>query len=187
MILERYSDLFSDFDPRPYNSRTISDDFIDEVKKRVQISSKSSAADESDRNTLLLMMPEHKRNLDIEDQICTRVCDLFERLFRHAKKRVRAARIRGVIWVLLGSIVRRRALGFVVQDLTPVRVDSGLVSSRRPLQGCDVLHGRSKQRWLLAAFRRFGSLVSRRLVFLLGRPGVFLFQDPRATSGPGVV
>jgi hypothetical protein len=129
LILERYSDIFSDFDPRPYTERTISDDFIDEVKKRCLPSNKSTILDSKDRNVLHLMMPEHKRDLDVEDQICVRIRDLFERFYQHHRKRLRAARIRGLIWVIVGAIVRFVSLSplFALSDL--FRTDSRCFSS----------------------------------------------------------
>ena len=31
--LDDFDDIFSDFDPRPYSARELSDDFLDEVRK----------------------------------------------------------------------------------------------------------------------------------------------------------
>ncbi|MEI7477473.1 MAG: hypothetical protein WCJ81_02910 [bacterium] len=33
LILDTYGDIFSSFDPRPYEERALSDDFLDECKK----------------------------------------------------------------------------------------------------------------------------------------------------------
>ena len=35
LILDTYLDIFSSFDPRPYEERSLSDDFLDECKKMV--------------------------------------------------------------------------------------------------------------------------------------------------------
>ena len=41
LILESYTDIFSDFDPRPYDQRTLSDDFLLECKKAVRRKNKT--------------------------------------------------------------------------------------------------------------------------------------------------
>ena len=34
VVIDSWDDIFSDFDPRPLNERTVSGDFIEELKKR---------------------------------------------------------------------------------------------------------------------------------------------------------
>ena len=35
LILDNYDDIFSDFDPRPYTVRALSDDFLNECRKAI--------------------------------------------------------------------------------------------------------------------------------------------------------
>lgn len=57
--LDEYDDIFSDFDPSPYSDRTLSDDFLHEIKKRVHESDKGKIQ-------LKLLLPEGKRNKERE-------------------------------------------------------------------------------------------------------------------------
>lgn len=69
LILDSYDDIFSDFDPRPYGERAISDDFLAEAQKVVH--EKKSGVYE-----LLFLLPSHLHNPQ-EDLI------IRERLHRH--------------------------------------------------------------------------------------------------------
>src|SRR3989339_701864 len=51
MWLDGYDDIFSDFDPRPYSQRSLSDDFLSEAKK-------VSSGKTGDRLELRFLIPE---------------------------------------------------------------------------------------------------------------------------------
>ena len=61
LILDGYEDLFSDFDPRPYSKRTLSDDFIFECKKAVRENKV-----EFHNLELRLLIPKYKRKTNEE-------------------------------------------------------------------------------------------------------------------------
>ncbi|NYT12918.1 MAG: hypothetical protein GKC01_00225, partial [Candidatus Methanofastidiosa archaeon] len=56
LILDSYDDLFSDFDPRPYSVRGLSDDFLIECRRAVR-----GIKTESPVLELRLLVPKNKR------------------------------------------------------------------------------------------------------------------------------
>lgn len=71
ILLERYEDIFSDFDPRPFSHRTLSDDFLIEAKR--------AARDKEETFDLSFMIPKHKRNFEHEILIKRRLRDHFKK------------------------------------------------------------------------------------------------------------
>ncbi|MEK7186949.1 MAG: hypothetical protein AAB690_01385 [Patescibacteria group bacterium] len=82
--LERYDDIFSDFDIRPYPSRALSVDFLDEIKRASQ--------DKEDVGVeLMLHMPEKERNESRETTIKERLTAHFKKhhlLLQEERKRI---------------------------------------------------------------------------------------------------
>ena len=70
--LDSYDDIFSDFDPRPFSEKNISDDFLYEVKK-VSMESGFSIGE------IKLLLPEKVRNSETESIITTRLFSFFEK------------------------------------------------------------------------------------------------------------
>jgi len=70
--LNNYSDIFSDFDPRPYSERALSDDFLHEIKK-------ASKDKPSGTIELRFLVPSKGRNSKTETMVK-------ERLHKHFKK-----------------------------------------------------------------------------------------------------
>jgi hypothetical protein len=69
--LDSYDDMFSDFDPRPYSKRTVSDDFIIQTRK--------VARDRyGNKITLQLLLPESKRSKEKEEIITRRLQEYFQ-------------------------------------------------------------------------------------------------------------
>ncbi len=73
LILDGYDDIFSDFDPRPYSERALSDDFLSECKK--------AARDKDEKLELRLMVPGDNRNFKDELKIRKRLKTHFHRHF----------------------------------------------------------------------------------------------------------
>lgn len=95
--LDRYGDIFSDFDVRPYSKRALSVDFLEEVKR--------AARDKSDGKTeLILLMPEKQRNEHEELIIKERLAEHFKKhhgLLLNEKRRVKKV---GAEMVALGVL-----------------------------------------------------------------------------------
>lgn len=96
--LDEYNDIFSDFDSRPIDERSLSDDFLVEVRKMVR--EKPSGAIE-----LKLLIPTAKRKKELE----TIASKNLHTYFRHAAAEIQAemdkTRRRGFILSALGFLV----------------------------------------------------------------------------------
>jgi hypothetical protein len=77
--LDNYDDIFSDFDPRPYPERVLSDDFLIEVRKVCK--EKDEAIDE-----FKLLMPHSKRNSETETTIVKRLQAHFKKSYHQYEK-----------------------------------------------------------------------------------------------------
>ena len=65
LLLNSYDDIFSDFDPRPYSRRAVSDDFLAEAKR--------AARDKDGHIELRFLIPQHQRKIDHETAIKLRL------------------------------------------------------------------------------------------------------------------
>lgn len=95
--LGHYDDIFSVFDIRPYTHRSLSEDFLSEIKR--------ASADKEDAGiTLLLHVPKKKRHEGREQTIRERLARHFRKhyqLLRQEKQRIMG---RGLVMVILGMI-----------------------------------------------------------------------------------
>ena len=96
--LDDYEDIFSDFDPRPYADRALSDDFIAEVKK-------VSREEDFVVTQMNLLVPEKLRKQDVEAIIIKRVHAYFRKNYAHLYRRTRINRLKGVFILLSGIIM----------------------------------------------------------------------------------
>ncbi len=96
--LDSYNDIFSDFDSRPLSERTVSDDFLTEVRK---------VCDEKSRNKihLKLSIPENQRNTDDEKVIIKRLHLYFRNNHHLIKQDLRKKNIRGFYYILAGTLL----------------------------------------------------------------------------------
>ena len=97
IILDSYDDLFSDFDPRGYKVKALSDDFILECKR--------AASEKKDKLELRFFVPEKKRNLTDEGMIKKRIREHFQRSYKEKKKEINKIRASGLLWFVLGTLV----------------------------------------------------------------------------------
>lgn len=74
LILDSYDDIFSDFDPRPYSEKALSDDFLSECRK-------ASRDKKDDEVELRLLVPAQKREINDETKIKRRLKDHFQKHF----------------------------------------------------------------------------------------------------------
>ena len=97
--LDTYDDIFSDFDPRPYSQRALSEDFLDESRKASR--DKASGSFE-----LKLLIPKKKRDRHDEAVIRKRLRGHFEKHFEEIKsKRMDFIFKQGVPFILLGIVL----------------------------------------------------------------------------------
>ncbi|HXF44335.1 MAG TPA: hypothetical protein VNK70_02640 [Candidatus Paceibacterota bacterium] len=107
--LEQYDDIFSDFDIRPYSSRALSVDFIDEIKR--------AAVDKNDGGIeLILYVPKNERNESREAAIKERLVAHFRRhhhlLYQEKKKIMKL----GLSMVVMGIFSMIAATFIIFKD-----------------------------------------------------------------------
>jgi len=95
VVIDNWDDIFSDFDPRPLSVRTVSEDFLDELKKRY----KETRTGEF---IITIYAPCALRNEESEKMVTHRLKKHFHQKFLQKKKVITIIRIRGVIFVFVG-------------------------------------------------------------------------------------
>jgi hypothetical protein len=95
LILDSYEDIFSDFDPRPYGEKALSDDFLNECRK--------AARDKDEHNLeLRLLVPRMKRSAAAEETIRHRLKNHFQKHHHEHEKDIRAIKLRGGQFFAIG-------------------------------------------------------------------------------------
>jgi hypothetical protein len=96
LILDNYDDIFSDFDPRPYTERGLSEDFLTEVKRGC----KDKTTGEIE---LTLMVPSHMKDINKELLIEKRLKAHFKKHHTLVSKEIWSVRKKGGLQILGGS------------------------------------------------------------------------------------
>ncbi|MFA6329052.1 MAG: hypothetical protein WCX64_00010 [Candidatus Micrarchaeia archaeon] len=97
IILDTYDDIFSDFDPRPYDVRSLSDDFLLEVKKATR--------QKGSKIELKVMMPEALRKPEEEAIIKKRVKAHYRNTVEQINRDVLKMRKKGGLFILVGVVI----------------------------------------------------------------------------------
>jgi hypothetical protein len=111
MALDVYDDLFSDFDPSPYHTRLLSEDFLSELRRRYISTGENDIV-------VNFTMPEALRNDKTESLIKRRIKDHFKMRVRAIKQKAREKADNGIIR-LAGGILLSIAL-FMIPELDTV-------------------------------------------------------------------
>lgn len=95
IVIDTWDDVFSDFDPRPLSERTVSGDFIDELKKRYK---------ETRRGDFIITIyaPVGLKNDKSERMVTQRLKKHFLHRYLQKKKSIAKLRQRGAVFVLVG-------------------------------------------------------------------------------------
>ena len=96
--IDTYDDIFSDFDPRPYSERTISTDFLDEVRQASKLKSSGNLE-------LKILVPKDIRNEHNEHMVKDRLLDYFKRHFDQSSKEMRSLRRTGLMMAMAGELM----------------------------------------------------------------------------------
>ncbi|HLG24568.1 MAG TPA: hypothetical protein VI564_06595 [Candidatus Nanoarchaeia archaeon] len=102
ILLDNYDDIFSDFDPRPYSERSLSDDLLNEARK-------ASRDKNTGRLELRFLISEKMRDVKLEATIKKRLHEHFERHSKILNSEIRQSRVNAVflgfagITVMLGA------------------------------------------------------------------------------------
>jgi len=94
LALDSYGDIFSDFDPRGYAQKAVSDDFLQECK--------NASRDKNEGLELNFLIPKKQRNKNDENLIRQRLKNHFQRHYL-IEKHIRKNKIRqGIMWAVIG-------------------------------------------------------------------------------------
>lgn len=93
--IDSYDDLFSDFDPRPYSERAISDDFLVELNKLTE-------EKEDFVKTVCFQLAAKIRDEKTEALIMNRLVKRFENQFARFSSELNASRRNGILMTVIG-------------------------------------------------------------------------------------
>ena len=110
--IDHYDDIFSDFDPRPFAVRALSDDFLLEARK-------ATVAKPDGKPELKFLIPLDKRDVTLENIIKRRLKDHFNRHYELERRESRKILTRAGVMIFLGVLMMIGAatLSFWKDDL----------------------------------------------------------------------
>jgi hypothetical protein len=98
IMLDTYEDIFSDFDPRPFAQRQLSEDFLKEVSRRYM-------EDKRGRFEVHFTLPASDRDPKEEALIKKRLREHFSFMASREDEIVRKIKSRGAFYISLGIVV----------------------------------------------------------------------------------
>jgi hypothetical protein len=112
--LDDYDNFFSDFDPRPFSQRSLSDDFLYEAKK-VTREMKPGVFD------VTFLIPHNKRNKPMENVITARLHSHFKKHHCQLEKEQSVIRKKGILLTILGmSLMIGSVIVMEAQTTVPI-------------------------------------------------------------------
>lgn len=96
--LDTYEDIFSDFDPRPYSQRALSEDFLKEAQRRY-------LEDKKGRFEVRFSIPSSERDLKAESLIKKRLREHFALAIRREEELIKNTKNRGYLYIFSGAMV----------------------------------------------------------------------------------
>lgn len=105
LVIDSYEDLFSDFDPRPFSERALSEDFLFECKK--------AAVEKKGKIHLRLFLLKSKRNPLDEIKIKKRLKEHFHKHFIEKRKEIDGIKLNGFIWAVVGFLMMSTSAFFL--------------------------------------------------------------------------
>ena len=126
LILDGYNDLFSDFDPRGYSERSLSDDFLLECKRATR--------EKEDVLELRLLVPKKMRVFKDEFKIKQRIKSYFFKHFHQKQKEISELKYQGIRWFFVGVLFMmsgayiQKYSGFFIDLLTVILEPAGWFS-----------------------------------------------------------
>jgi hypothetical protein len=113
IVLDTYDDIFSDFDPRPYNVRTLSEDFLIEAKR--------AARQKRDEGIeLRFIIPQDKKNASHEILIKQRLHEYFRTHHWAAQQELRKYRRQALMLIAIGTVIGFAAVWISLQEIADV-------------------------------------------------------------------
>lgn len=98
IVLDNYDDIFSDFDPRPYGQRELSEDFLKELSRRYTEDSRGNFE-------VRFFIPSYERDPKVEGIIKKRLKAHFAREEKRVGHEMASIRNRGLVYITFGVIL----------------------------------------------------------------------------------
>ncbi len=95
--MDSYDDIYSDFDPRAYSKRSLSDDFLLELRK--------ASLDKLERVELRIIVPKEKKDKGTESLLKKRLKDHFSRHLSISRRDMKSLKTLGISLTLLGAFL----------------------------------------------------------------------------------
>ncbi len=96
--INNYEDIFSDFDPRPFSQRALSDDFLMEIRKASKVKTNEDIE-------IRFLIEEKSQNTRDEAVIKRRLSEHFAKHIHIARKEVLKERNTGLLFIFIGIIL----------------------------------------------------------------------------------
>jgi hypothetical protein len=96
--LDTYDDIFSDFDPREYDVRALSDDFVNALRKIVR------EDEHNPTQEFYLLIPASVHDHKTEEIVSRRLHNYFRKILQHLREDVRATRKKGILFMISGLV-----------------------------------------------------------------------------------
>lgn len=113
IALDTYDDIFSDFDPSPYETRILSDDFLNELRRR-------HAENRRGDFVITFTLPHALRAEKTEALVKKRIKDFFRARLKDVDKLRREKMQKGALRLLIGAILSVLLIIFPQLDAVPV-------------------------------------------------------------------
>ncbi|PIN94138.1 hypothetical protein COU54_00205 [Candidatus Pacearchaeota archaeon CG10_big_fil_rev_8_21_14_0_10_31_24] len=97
LMVNSYEDIFSTFDPRSYDYKALSVDFLDEVRRATR--------DKNNQLEVFLLVPKKNRNFEKESHIRKRMFDHFKRHHDIVAKEIDRIKKKGWIMTISGILM----------------------------------------------------------------------------------
>jgi len=98
IALDNYDDIFSDFDPRTYEERELSEDFLKEIQRRYM-------EDKKGRFEIHFTIPSMERDVKEEALIKKRLREHFGFMAKQEEEAIKKTKMRGYAYVVIGAVV----------------------------------------------------------------------------------
>ena len=128
LLLDTYDDLFSDFDPRPYSQRAISEDFLAEALR----ATREKATEQIELKFLIPLSGKNGRSISTEHIIRKRLKEYFKKREEYATKEVNAMIQQGTYFIIIGLIGMAAATLMLVKKAETSYIASFLVILLEP-------------------------------------------------------
>jgi hypothetical protein len=110
LVLDSYDDIFSDFDPRHFHERSLSEDFLLETKR--------ASIDKGSGIELRFLIPKTQRNLAHEALIKQRLREHFRKHHMKVNQDLQKIKRKGVGMAVIGIVI---GVGAVWINLSPIQ------------------------------------------------------------------